>query len=336
MRTRQTTILFLALLAPASAVWAAAPAEIGDSGFITIMWGRSNWQATQANQGQCVVVPDTRTLKQNADDLLGFRDGKGQPLYAVGGVVVNRTAESGHPCYSGYTTQASWTDLKLLQQAPYHWEFVSQGMNYVNMNPQPDPEDPDWEDISDEELVHESLATLPILKSKRFGRAWGAFNYPNNKQDERAQLVVTQGFAFGRKYGQILNSKPQVSKFPHAMQTLSVTGGRCVARGLPCSSFAIKNDKVTVSVDHVANLLSPGPGQWGVVQFYRLVQGKRGTTGQGFAWDCTSPDWKKRWTSQPELYCRESFLEALRKRRGQAEIADPAKVAQRWGISVPR
>lgn len=321
-----------ALFSLAAVPWSTST-HAADNGFITIIWGRSNWQATQANKGKCVVVPGARTLQQNADDLLKFKDGRGRPLRGVGGVVVNRTAETGHPCFRGYTTQASWADMNVLKNAPYNWTFISQGMNYRNLNP---PIEPGTPDITDEEIIEESLDTLPLLYSRGHTRAWGAFNYPNNKQDARAQRIVTREFAFGRRYAQVINRKSAVTSFPYTMHTLSVTGGRCFARGLPCSNFPIKNERVTISVDHVANLLSPGPDQWGVVQFYRLVEGKRGAIGDGLSWDCTDPRWERRWTSQPEIYCRESFLDALRKRRGSAEYADPATVAQRWGVTVPR
>ena len=49
------------------------------------------------------------------------------------------------------------------------------------------------------------------------------------------------------------------------------------------------------------------------------------------AWDCTSSDWRNRWTSAPEMYCRNSFLEALDGRSATAVNVDAAQVATAWG-----
>jgi hypothetical protein len=49
------------------------------------------------------------------------------------------------------------------------------------------------------------------------------------------------------------------------------------------------------------------------------------------AWDCTSPDWRDRWTSQVELSCRNSALEAI-DRRGPSVVTHPAAVAAAWGV----
>lgn len=283
-----------------------------DPGYISIIWARTAWQA--ANGKGCTDTAGTRTLLQNAEDM------KARGLFGVGGVVLSRTPDTGNPCFANYMTRSSWADMANLRDN-YNWKFISQGMNYANMTKM----------TKDSDRYNESGATLPLLEAKGHNRSWGAFNYANNKQDSAAQKVVTKYFGFGRKYGGGQNTKAKVTKAPYIMNTNSVNGGRCHNPDLACYSMRVVNDRRSTSVELLANVLSPKRAdQWGVVQFYRLVEGKRGAIGDNFAWDCTSTDWKNRWTSQPELFCRESFLEVMDKRTTSATVADPATVAEAW------
>lgn len=291
---------------------AQAPAKSSGNSYITIMWGRTNWRATTGKD--CQVVSGTRTLEQNAQDM------QARGLKGVGGVVVARTAETGISCFAGYTQQPSWQELAMLRDN-YGWSFISQGMEYKNMTLM----------NTDAQRIHESLDTLPILLSHGHTKAWGAFNFANNKQDDAARRIVYQGFAFGRKYWDGRNTKSAVTN-NRIMSTNSVNGGRCNNPNLKCYSMKVVNDRRSTSVDKLKQVLNPGPDGWGVLQYYRLVEGKRGQIGDGFAWDCTSKDWRDRWTSQPELSCRESFLEVLDGRSRSAISADPATVANAWGV----
>jgi len=281
------------------------------TGYITVMWGRTNWQATMAPS--CTVTPGTRTLEQNAQDL------QARGLFGVGGVVVNRTDETQRTCFNNYTIQPSWNDLANLRDT-YGWSFVSQGMNYVDMTQM----------TTDEQRYEESGATVPIFDAHGHTRAWGAFNYANNKQDAASQAIVSHYFAFGRLYGTGTNTQLAASNSPYAMSTNSVNGGRCNNAALPCYNMTVTNSRRTTSPVTLAKVLSPKANEWGVVQFYRLVEDKRGKIGDSFAWDCSSPNWQDRWTSQPELYCRNSFLYALDNRTTAAQPADPATVAEAW------
>ncbi len=285
-------------------------------GMITIIWGRTNWQA--ANGKGCTNTTGTRTLEQNAQDL------KDRGLFGVGGVVVARTAETDRSCFNNYVIQPSWSDLAMLRDT-YNWKFISQGMNYANMTLM----------TTDDQRYNESGATLPILEAHGHANAWGAFNYANNKQDLAAQKVVTKYFAFGRKYGNGFNKRAAAVKFPYIMNTNSVNGGRCNNDKLPCYNMEVVNSRRTTSPAILAQTLSPTADQWGVVQFYRLVEGTYGKMGDAFAWDCSSANWQDRWTSQPELYCRENFLYALDNRTNGATVADPATVANAWGMTLP-
>ena len=291
---------------------AEAPAQKATPGYITIMWGRTNWQATTGKN--CQVVPGTRTLEQNAQDMRAYG------LKGTGGVVVSRTADSGISCFAGYTQQPSWQEIAKLRDV-YGWSFISQGMEYKNMTLMK----------TDAQREYESIDTIPIMKAKGHSRAWGAFNYANNKQDDAARRVVMKGFAFGRKYWDGRNTRSVVMR-DRIMSTNSVNGGRCNNPNLPCYNMKVVNNRRSTGVDKMIRVLNPGQDGWGVLQFYRLVEGKRGKIGDSFAWDCSSSDWRNRWTSQPELTCRESFLDALRGRSKTAVSVDPATVADSWGV----
>ena len=86
----------------------------------------------------------------------------------------------------------------------YGFTAVSQGMNYADMTKM----------TTDAQRFTESGATVPILNSKGFTRAWGMFNYPNNKMDADANRVVTKSFAFGRVYGTTVNTRAAVLTYP--------------------------------------------------------------------------------------------------------------------------
>lgn len=291
----------------------AAGPEPAGAGYITILWGRSEWQAA-AGGGCETPLPGARTLEENAQDLAA------RGLYGVGGVVVTRTADTGHPCWRGFATRSSWADLALLRDT-YGWRFVSQGMHYSDMTSM----------TTDAQRYEESGATLPHFADRGHTDAWGAFSYPNNKQDAAAHAVVTDDFAFGRRYDSARNDRATSTTYPYPMRTLSVNGGRCHDTALPCYDMPVSNARRTTDPAVVARVLNPGADQWGVVQYYRIVTGSFGAIGDTFAWDCTSPDWQDRWTSQPELTCRENLLQALDLRSPDAVVTHPADVARAWG-----
>lgn len=284
------------------------------AGFISIGFGRSQWSvATGTN---CNVVPvGARTLEENLIDL------KARGISAQGGVVVNRTEATTQSCYQQQILHPSWADLARLRDT-YGFTAVSQGMNYADMTKM----------TTDSQRFQESGATLPILNSKGFTRAWGMFNYPNDKMNADANRVVSQSFAFGRKYGTSINTRAQVMTYPYLVKTISVMGGKCNNKNLACYSMPVKNDKRTAPPSRLAQILRPKANEWGVLQFYRIVEGSYGRMGgRDVAWDCTSSDWRNRWTSAPEMYCRNSFLEALDGRDKTAVPVDAVDVANAWG-----
>ncbi|GAA1787532.1 hypothetical protein [Nostocoides veronense] len=285
----------------------AAPA------YLSIVFGRSIWTAS------CSPKPGMRTLLQTAADL------KALGLPAVGGVVVNRIGTTSRPCIRG-VIYPTWSDLSTLRTS-YGWSFVSQGMNYVEMTTL----------STDEERYAESGATIPALAAQGHSQAWGLFNYPNDLQDAAAQAVVTRYFSFGRLYTETpqKNTRAAATTYPYPLLTYSLNGGRCNNPKLPCYSFPVRNDRRTTAMPDIVTVMRPRPGEYALVQIYRLVTGKSGTMGQANAWDCTSPDWRNRWTGHPENFCRNSFLTALRQRSSSAVLTTPAAVALAWGRGRP-
>ncbi len=282
-----------------------------DPSYITVMWGRSNWQATNG----CKVPAGARTLEENAIDM------RARGVFGVGGVVIDRTDETERPCVNGITTQSSWQDLARLRDN-YNWKFISQSKTYADLTLL----------STEEERYQETGATLPFFEAHGHMRAWGAFNYPNDKQNLAVQQTTMRYFAFGRKYDTGKNTRTSVSSFPYTMNTRSINGGKCFNTELPCNKTKLNLGGRTTPVPDIIDILNPSANGWGVVQAYRLVEGKNGTLGQPMAWDCTSPRWQDRWTSKAEVYCRNSFLQALDGRSTAATVADPATVAEAWNV----
>lgn len=282
-------------------------------GFITILWGRAGWQAA-GGEGCSIRPANARTLEQNAADLAA------RGLFGVAAVVTSRTNETSHQCTKNYVLESSWADLARLRDR-YGWSAISQSKTYANLTT-----------LTEAQILTETRDTLPIFRAHGHTRAWGAFAYPANQHDAESRAIVTRYFAFGRLYWNGVTTRPEATQPPYWMKTVSVNGGRC---NNPADSDCYNMPGVgrrTMSPDTIGRILRPGADQWGIVQFYRIVDGKYGSgVGAGLRWDCTSSDWRNRWTGQPELYCRNSFLEALDKRSAAARVADPVTVAQAWG-----
>lgn len=335
MKTRRlvtTAGLAMALAAPAGvAAYAASTPAAGEpaaapsgaavtgvaagggkapGGYVTFAWGRSLW-ANGCNPA--TPAAGIRTLEQNAKDL------KAAGLKGVGGVVVSR-ATGTRSCERG-VTNATWADLNRLRKV-YGWSFVSQSMTYARMATL----------TTDAQRFKETGATLPILAQRGHKQAWGAFFYPDDSQDLPSQQMVAKYFAFGRLYTleADYNTKAAATTFPYPVLVYTPLGGRCADETLPCHTITVRNNRITHSPDEIVEALNPPAGQWSVIQMFRLVQGKSGTLGQATAWDCTSPDWRKRWTGIPENYCRNSLLTALAARDRTVANVTFADMARTW------
>jgi hypothetical protein len=158
--------------------------------------------------------------------------------------------------------------------------------------------------------------------------AWGMFAYPGN-QTNNSQHVVTDCFAFGRSYGSRFTPRHLAMTFPYSVQTLSVLGGRCNNVSLPCYDMPVKNNRRYILPGQISLKLEPFPGQYSIVQFYRLVVESR-TADWGVTWDCRSPDPRDHWTTAPEVYCWTDFVAAVRGRSPYARVTHPAAVALAW------
>jgi hypothetical protein len=316
-------------LAP-TAPTARAAESSSNGGYLTIMWGRSNFEAAMAPN--CQAAPNTRTLRENASDL------KTYGLWGVGGVVIDRTSETAHQCINNNVLQSSWTDMGILRNT-YGWKFISQSKTYRNMA-----------EIPASELYSETGGTLAALRSHGHMKAWGAYNYPNGKQNEAAQRMAMRYFAFGREYTKFGpgldgvnwngSSAGSSTVFPYPMHTLSVNGGKCNNDKLPCWYIEVKGgdgdilNMRTMSPTYLANKMMAKPGQWNVIQFYRIVQGKNIVPGNTAAsWDCTPSNPKDRWTGLSEMYCRSNLLEALNiyaANTSKPRVVAPSDMAVIW------
>lgn len=299
-------LLSVSALPTASARPDRAPA------YLTFAWGRSLW--AHGCNPTAPTAPGVRTLEQDAQDL------RRVGLAGVGGVVIDRTRTT-RTCMRGVTT-TSWADLSRLRDR-YGWSFVSQGMTYADMTLM----------STDEQRFQETGATLPILANRGHRQAWGAFLYADDKQDLPAQQMVARYFAFGRLYTltPAFNTRSAATTFPYSMITYTPLGGRCNNPALPCYTIKVRNDRRTSPPADVLAALNPTAGQWSVIQMFRLVEGRSGTLGQANAWDCTSADWRDRWSGIPENYCRNTLVSVLAKRNRSVVNVTPAQLAGIWG-----
>lgn len=297
-----------AALRPAARQAAAAPAAAAGGGYLTVMFGRSQWQAVSS----CTPLETPVTLA----DAVDYAARRG--IRTTGGVVISYVRDTARRC-TGKQVYPTWADLAALK-AQYGFEAVSQSRTYYT-----------WNRLTTaQEFYDESCGTLPVLRSHGFDRGWGLFNYPNNKQPELAVPAVTGCFAFGRSYGHKLNTPGPALRSPYLLRTLSVSGGRCANPALPCSAGT---GPAYLPPETYADLLAPNPGTYALVQFYRFVAGS-GSVGR-LAWDCTSRSSADHWTSEGEVYCWNDYQRAISMVSPLANPVDPATVAEAWGRRPP-
>lgn len=282
-----------------------------EPGYVSLLLGRANWSVASGTDCQ-TRYSGALTMEDIAQDL------SSRGVTATAQAVVTRTLETTRFC-QGYVEMASWQDLRRMQDV-YGWSVTSQGMTYADMTQM----------TSDEQRFQESAATVAIFAAHGFPRAWGSFAFANNKQDPAALALVQKYFGFLRIYGMQPNTRPSATTAPFRMLTWSINGGRCRNPSLPCATMAVTANRQMAERTRLQAAMNPAPGEWSVIQIYRLVQGRQGRIGDKFAWDCEASDWRDRWTSQPEIYCRTSFLEALDGRCRTAIFTDPATMAQLW------
>lgn len=221
-------------------------------------------------------------------------------LAATASVVTGRTGEASRQCEFTVMSYASWADLDRLR-TEFGWTAVSNGATHQDIT-----------GMDRAGQVAESCGTLRALEDHGHDRAWGLFGYGNDKRDTGVQRdVVATCFAFGRRYSTDVN-RQSTAGAPWFQNTFSVESG--------------------MSVDRLARAMSPRPGEWRVVQVYRLVEGRRETGKQ--QWDCEGSG--RHSTSRTELYCFTDFLAAVDRIPDGVIVTDPATVAEAWGRPRPR
>jgi len=309
MRRRPSLVLvplMLALALPA----AGGSAGGAEAAFLTISFGRTQWQPTE----QCLPLAGGVTLDTVAADMAA------RGATGTGNVIVNRTRETGFLCVSGYMREPGWDRLAMLRDT-YGWSFVSAGATYHNMTT-----------LTPEEQLAESCGSLDAFSAHGHDRAWGLFAYPNNKWTVQIQTDVVQTcFAYGRKYGG--SNVRTLMAPPWFAATDSVGGGSCSVTTLACYSVNTAPTARYRSPVALAAKTAVASGRWVNLQFYRFVTGANGTptSGTGARWDCTGADWRTHWTSKPEIYCYGDFLQVIDAIPDTVTVTDPATVAEAWG-----
>jgi hypothetical protein len=286
------------------------PAPTGTT-YASIMMGRAAYQAAE----DCVPYAEAVSLER----AIQWMSERGVP--AVTGVVPKYTSATDQRQCQGYVLYPSWDDHKRFSEL-YGTVPVSQSQSYDS-----------WAHLSTaDQFRAESCGSLAEFENKGFSKAWGMFNYPNNFQPDISRTVVDDCFAFGRKYAYPTSTRESAMTAPHVMNTYSVTSGACNNPDLPCYSLGVKNNRRYMLPSKVIPYLNQTGDRYGVIQFYRFISGSR-LAGSGVTWDCTSPDERDHFVTQPELYCFNDFQAILQARGSHVVFTDPATVATAWGRS---
>jgi hypothetical protein len=305
--------LFIAnalILAGLDLVTSTAPARSATApGYVTLLVGRGMYGKMTAGK----LDPQVLTADQVAQQL--------QPigLWAAGNVITTRTAETTRTVTGG-NSYASWADWQRLAST-YSWSVTDAGTYSLGSDPAT--------------IYNQTCGTLQVFYDHGFTDAWGMYDYPSGRYNATAAPIINSCFAYARIYGSKLNTGPDVPP-PYSIRAESLDGGNCNVAGLPCSTIFKRNYD---SPAMVTARLSPGPNQWGLVQFYHLVTGSRPLNGTAPAWDCTSLDWHYHWANKAEYYCAKDFFgavrQAMRNWNGNVSAATPAQVATVWGRGNP-
>lgn len=301
------------LLLPVQSSVAAGP------GYVTIQFGRTMWQQAV----HCAPATQAPTLGDVADALAA------RGLVASGGIVLDRTPQTGLYCWRGWALHPGYDRIRALQDRG--WTFFSQSRTYTQLPT-----------LTYDQQVDESCGTVPDLQANGIVHPEGLFAYPANKWTAQIQADPVSGcFAYGRMYdskqASYLNVRSQMVA-PWFQRTQSVAGGLCNDTSLPC--YTVAGTTPTQPTSHYSNPLTiasrvnVAPDTWYSVQFYRFVSGAYQYP-KNHGWDCTGADWHTHWTSNGELYCWEDFLrimDAVQAAEANGAItAGPYQVAQAWG-----
>jgi hypothetical protein len=283
--------------------------------YVTLAFGRAEYAAGRTCRvpaGALTIVDVARRITD-----LGYR-GTGIVVTDWAGRTTKNSV-GGRYCPFGDIIYASWSDLKLLHDT-YHWDFVSEGRSHTPMG-----------SLTDAQARTDICGSRQVLEQHGFGRAWGLFAYPGQRDvtTHIQQSITATCYAYGRTYSRLVNSRSD-STAPWFQRTRGTVGGPCNNARLSCYELKVtgsggryKSPAVLREYVHVR------PGQWAVLQIYRLVVG---ASLHGHpSWDCRGASWRDHWTSQHEIYCWGDYRTILSGIPKGAVVTDPATVATAWG-----
>ena len=261
------------------------------AGRFSIAFGRSMWQVADTTSGTCVFAPRhthprgcgprTRVARPVRRHWRRDQPTRHQP-------VDPRVRLLQHQRQLGRPRQPA-RQLRMAR--------VSHSKNYKDMTT-----------LSTAQQIDESCGSLDVLEGRGHQDAWGLFNFPNDKQDTASRAVVLSCFAFYRLYGSGVNDLSDASDDSRAERRDGRRRQVQQPRARLLSATGLGGKRYDLPSALAARVLQPAAGQYNLIQFYRFVDGQRGTLSDQAAWDCTSPDPRDHWVSRIEFYCWTDFL----------------------------
>jgi hypothetical protein len=310
-RTMKTKFVAAVIALGLLTVMTSTPANAtAGPGFITLSFGRTQWQAT----AMCRPLPGAVELGQVADELAA----RGLAGNAI--VVTTFAGESDRLCPNGLIAYASWADINALVSRG--WSISSEGTYSRTI-------DSMTYDQAYQEICG-SIAAFTSGIDPTGMWAWTGGKYYSAKYQ---RSIAATCFDWGRLYRTKINT-PAIVTPPYTQRTWSLNGGWCAALTGSCYTTA-KGAGATYLYDvpsKLAAYLSGQPDTWAVLQGYRFVTGSNslGNT----KWDCTSPDPNQHWSSRVEVYCWDDYVSILNLIAPGAIVTSPAAVAAAWGRNV--
>jgi hypothetical protein len=193
-------------------------------------------------------------------------------------------------CRNRASLVASWEQHTLLREQ-YGWHATSHGLDKIPLT-----------GLTPAEQEEQICGSIEAMETQGMTGADAFFNFPENKRTTEIEAIAETCFTFGRKYvGPTRGPNLMADVLDRELiGTHSVAGGTC-----PGCERTHRQDYRQPAQMIEAMLGEPEDETWGVILFYKLVEGARLS---GFEqWDCTSLDAADHWTNQGEVYCLDDF-----------------------------